>query len=312
MNTKSKITLSILLLLTLTAIVLAVFMPYNSRLSNLDFYIFDTNDNYHYEVNEDLEFFVNDTLAIKDRNLIWHFGNGDTIMQNKNVKYKYDSAGKYLITLDIDEKYKISKYIKVISAREKKAIDSIPKIHGVDEAYVGEELIFSSEGPGIDTWYWEFGETGTVDAYEQQVIYTYSEPGKYKVKLKTNTSEYSINHDINVLPRFEKIEEIVAVDSLSLAENDIKKRLQAIANANVSNRNIFHKNINYIKNVYVCHDISEVVVVVNDSKYNDLYSYCQGLHYLDNRKNRKVTINKVKLDTFNCIKEIKVTQSILE
>lgn len=312
MSTKSKITLSVLLLLTLTAIVLAIFMPYNSKLNNLDFYIFDTNDNYHYEVNENLEFFVNDTLAVKNRKLIWHFGNGDTISRNQNIKYKYNSAGKYLVTLDVDKKFKISKYIKVVSTREKKAIDSIPIIHGVNEAYVGEELVFSSEGPGIDTWYWEFGETGTVDAYEQQVVYVYSDPGIYRVKLKTNTSKYPISHNIKILPRFEKIEEIIAVDSLSLAEEDVKKRLQAIANAKVSNRKTFYKNINYIKNTYICQDVNEVVVVVNDSKYNDLYSYCQGLHYLDRRKSRKVAINKVELDTFNCIKKIKVTQSVLE
>ncbi|MFL0093971.1 PKD domain-containing protein [Tenacibaculum maritimum] len=312
MKLKNKIILLILFLLTLTAIILAIFMPFNSRLSNLDFYIFDSNDNYHYEKNEKLEFYVNDTLAIKGRKLIWHFGNGDTITRNHNVEYAYKKAGKYLITLDVDKRYKISKYIKIISSQEKRAIDSIPKIHSVDEGYVGEELVFSSEGSGIDTWYWEFGETGTVDAYEQQVIYVYATPGNYDIKLKTNTTEYPISHRIKILPRFEKVEDIVAVDSLSLAEEDIRKRLQAIANANVSDKKVFHKNINYIRKKYICDEVNQVVVVVNDSKYNDLYSYCQGLHYLDTRRNQNVTINKVELDTFNCFKKIKVTQSILK
>ncbi len=312
MNLKSKIIIAFLFLLTLLALSFAIFMPFNTRLNNLDFYIFDTNDNYHYEVNEDLEFYVNDTVAVKNRKLVWHFGNGDTLIRNKDVNYTYKKSGKYLITLDVDEKYKISKYIKVVSAQEKKAIDSIPKINGVEEAYVGEELVFSSEGPGIDTWYWEFGETGTVDAYEQQVIYVYSEPGEYKVKLKTNTSEYPVTHDINILPRFEKMEDVIAVDSLSLAQEDIKRRLQAIANSNVSNRSVFYNNINYITNKYICGPVNQVVVVINDSKYNDLYSYCQGLHYLDNKKSQKITINKVELDTFNCFKKIKVTQSVLE
>ncbi len=312
MSVKSKITVGVLFLLTLVALGIIFFMPFSSRLNNLDFYIFDTNDNYHYEVNEKLEFYVNDTLAIKDRKLLWHFGNGDTLMRNKEVTYKYKSSGKYLITLDIDKKYKISKYIKVVSAQEKKAIDSIPKINGVNEAYVGEELVFSSEGPGIDTWYWEFGETGTVDAYEQQVVYSYSKPGRYKVKLKTNTSEYPITHNIKVLPRFEKIEDVVAVDSLLLAQDDIKKRLQAIANSNVTNRKVFYDNVNYIVNKYICGQVENVVVVINESKYNDLYSYCQGLHYLDSKKNQKVTINKVELDSFNCFKKMKVTQSVLE
>ncbi len=312
MSVKRKITIAILFLLTLAALIVAIFMPFNSRLSNLDFYIFDTNDNYHYEVNENLEFYVNDTLAVKNRKMIWHFGNGDTLKRNKNVSYKYKLPGKYLITLDVDRKYKISKYIKVVSVQERKAIDSIPKINGVDEAYVGEELVFSSEGPGIDTWYWEFGETGTVDAYEQQVVYVYSRPGKYNVKLKTNTSEYPVTHRINILPRFEKVEDVVAVDSLSLAQDDIKKHLQAIANSNVSNRKVFYNNVKYIVNKYTCGQVDDIVVVINESKYNDLYSYCQGLHYLDNKKSQKVTINKVELDTCNCFKKMKVTQSVLE
>ncbi len=312
MNMKKKITLAILFIITLLALLLAVFMPFKSRLSNLDFYIFDTNDNYHYEVNEKLEFYVNDTIAIRDRKLTWYFGNGDTLIRNEDVDYSYHSAGKYLITLDIDGKYKISKFIKVVSAQEKKAIDSIPKINGVKEGYVGEELVFSSESPGVNTWYWEFGETGTVDAYEQQVVYVYSEPGIYNVKLKTNTLEYPITHKIEILPRFEKTEEFVAVDSLSLAENDIKKHLQAIADSRVSNKRTFYDNVNYIVNTYTCGQVDKVVVVINDSKYNDLYSYCQGLHYLDNKKNQKVTINKVELDTFNCFKKMKVTQSVLE
>lgn len=312
MSVKSKITFVILFLLTILALVIAMFMPFSPRLSNLDFYIFDTNDNYHYEVNEKLDFYVNDTLVVKDRRLVWYFGNGDTIVGNKDINYKYKSAGKYLITLEVDDKYKVSKYIKVVTAQEKQAIDSIPKINGEQEAYVGEELVFSSEGPGVDTWYWEFGETGTVDAYEQQVVYVYSVPGVYNVKLKTNTLEYPITHRIKILPRFEKIEDIVAVDSLSLAQEDIKKRLQEIANSNVSNRNIFYNNVNYIVNKYACGQVNEVVVVINESKYNDFYSYCQGLHYLDAKKNQKVTINKVELDSFNCVKKIKVIQSILE
>lgn len=312
MKEKNKIIIAFLAFLIIGVIVFFVLYPFNSRLSNLDFNIFDTNNNYHYEVGEPLEFYVNDTAILKNKRVIWYFGNGDTIIRDNNITYKYKEAGKYLVTLDVDKTYKISKYIKVISSKEKQAIDSIPKLYGPDNGYVGEELVFSSEGPGIDTWYWEFGESGTVDGYDQQTTYTYSNPGTYKVKLTTNTTEYPIYHKIIIYPQFEKVEDIVTVDSLSLAQHDIKKHLQAIANASVSDRNTFYKHLNYIKKRYLCNNYSDVVVVVNESKYNDLYSYCQGLHYLDMKNNHKVTINEVVLDTFNCIKKINVTQSILE
>ena len=53
-------------------------------------------------------------------------GNGDTLMRNTDVSYTYRKAGKYLITLKIDGKHSVNKYIKVISGLEHEAIDSIP------------------------------------------------------------------------------------------------------------------------------------------------------------------------------------------
>ncbi len=311
MKTKSKITIAILFIVTLIAIAIAIFFPFNSKLRNLDFYIFDDNDNYHYEVGEKLEFYLNDTTALRNRSLVWHFGNGDTIMRNKNVAYSYKTPGRYLVTLNVGKKHTISKYIKVISLKEKSAIDSIPKISGVKEAYVGEELIFSADGYGVDTWYWEFGETGTVDAYNEQVSYTYTNPGHYTVKLKTNTLKYPVYHDIVIYPRFEKIEAMSAGDPLVLAQDDIKKRLQAIADASVQNKKAFYTNLNYIKNKYICNNIKDIIVSVNKSKYNDFYSYCQGLHYLEGGNKHSVVIEEVKLDTAKCFTKMEIVQSTI-
>ncbi|MNR63215.1 hypothetical protein D3C85_1854490 [compost metagenome] len=60
-----------------------------------------------------------------------------------------------------------------------------------------------------------------------------------------------------------------------------------------------------MKNKYICNDLSDVVVVVNEEKYNDFLSYCQGLHYLDGNS---TIIQEVKLDTIKCFKQINVTQ----
>ena len=62
----------------------------------------------------------------------------------------------------------------------------------MSEGYQGEELVFSAEGYGMDTWLWEFGESGTVDAYEQQVVYSYDIPGEYTISLQTNTTKYPV------------------------------------------------------------------------------------------------------------------------
>lgn len=310
---KNKMKIIALAVAVFVALLIALLLPYDSKLKNVDFYIFDANDNFNYETYEKLSFRLNDSLAVKGRLLKWYFGNGDSIVgKHRNVTYKYERPGKYLITLDVDSKHEVSKYIKVIASSEKEAIDSIPKIYAVSEGYVGEDLVFTAEGEGVNAWSWEFGESGTIDGYEQQVVYAYSTPGRYTVKLQTNTLKYPVYHDINILPKFEKVDETAVAGCLELAQNNIKKRLQKIADASVSDRRVFFKNLDFIKKKYICHNIKDVVVVVNNSEYNDLYSYCQGLHYLEGGGKKRVFINKVTLDTCRCVRRIEVVQSISE
>ncbi len=314
MNSKTKkiIGLMLLLLFIIIAIILAIWLPDSSRMSNLNFIIEDRNQNYHYEVGEELTMTVSDSTALEGRDFVWQFGNGDTI-QNKNIaKYTYRKKGDYLVTLNADDRFKTSRYIKVISSPEKKAIDSVTTIYGPDQGYVNEELVFSSYTPGVDSWYWEFGESGTVDAYEGQVVYIYKTPGVYRVQLKTNITRYPIYHTIEIIPLFEALEVEKPADSLGMAALDIKKRFQAIADANHTNRKAYYKNLNYIKKKYTCKQADEVVVLVNGVKYNDLYSYCQGLHILEGKRKKTLKINEVKVDTFHCLKKIEVNQSIIK
>lgn len=306
-----RLKFTILIFITLLLIVLAIFLPYRSRLSNLDFYVTESNSNYQFEVGEKLFFLLNDTTLVKDRDVTWHLGNGDSIIKAGNIDYKYRKAGKYLVSIKVNDKFIVSKKIGIVSLPQVRAKDSLVKLHGVDEGYVGEELVFFTEGKGINTWYWEFGETGTVDAYEQQVIYRYSKPGDYRIRLQTNTLKYPIFHYIRILPRFEKIEELEKVDSLGVVQNDIRKRLQAIADSKVSDRTSYYKNLNYIKNKYTCNKGKDLLVIINGGKYNDFFSYCQGLHYLQNGESKKIIINKVEIDTIKCFKKLNVTQSVL-
>lgn len=312
MDNKKTVAVIISGLAAMAGVLLFLLLPPKSHLANIDFYVYDANGNLHYEVNERLELSVNDTAAIEGRRLIWEMGNGDTLARNTDVSYTYRKSGKYLITLKIDGKHSVNKYIRVISGLEREAIDSIPRINGVSKGYQGEDLVFSAAGDGMDTWLWEFGESGTVDAYEQQVVYSYDVPGEYTISLQTNTVKYPVKHGITILPRFEKAEELVTVDSLALVQNDIKRHLQAIADAKVSQKSVYYEHTNYIRNKYFCTDADRVVVIVNDEKYNDFDGYCQGLHFLESNGKRRVSIDDVKIDDLNCVRSIHVTQSYIE
>ena len=63
MDNKRKIIITALGILAIGGIIIILLLPSKSQLSNIDFYVFDSNDNYHYEVNEKLEFMINDTVG---------------------------------------------------------------------------------------------------------------------------------------------------------------------------------------------------------------------------------------------------------
>lgn len=312
MTERQKFVSIILVFIVLTAVFFALWLPPRSTEANHDFSIFDSNHNFHYEVGEKLEFAITNSEQAKSYDLLWQMGNGDSLKGNPSAKYSYQKAGKYLVTLRANGKLISSQYIQIVAGGEVAAIDSVPKIIGLAEGYQDEELTFSASGPGIDTWLWEFGETGTVDAYDQQVIYVYERPGTYIVRLQTNTTKYPIEHTIKILPRFEKVEEIVAVDSLGMAQEDIKRRLQIIANTSARDKGRYKEQVNYIRKTYFCIPANEVAVVVNGEKYNDFLGYCQGLHFLESNPRRKVQIKEVAIDNLHCVSTIQVTQSLAE
>jgi hypothetical protein len=311
MRSKHKITIWILSAALVTAVIVAILMPSNVDFGNVDYIIEDENKDYQYEVGEPLRFTLSDS-TMRDRSIVWFFGNGDSLVGKESVEYRFKERGKYMVTLELDGKYKMSKFIDVILTPRRTASDSLAQIVGPELGYVGEQLIFSSYGPGVESWFWEFGETGNVDAYEGQVVYIYREPGIYTVRLKTNISEYPVEHRVEILSLFEAIEESEPVDSFDVVQNDIRQRLQSIADANFGDKGSFYDNIKYIEKAYTCGDGERVVVVVNGKKYNDLYSYCQGLHMLEGKGKRTLIIDEVKVKKLFCIRRIEVTQSVIE
>ncbi|WP_291287094.1 PKD domain-containing protein [Flavobacterium sp.] len=305
MNIKNKTVVILLFCLAVILVIVALLFPYNKRLNNLDFSILDENDNHQYELDEELNFKINDSTLIEDKKAVWYFGNGDSIVSKGSVNYTYEKAGKYLVTLKIDNKFDFSKQINIVNGRALTARDSISKIFAPDFGYVGEEIVFTGYSPSSSNWYWDFGETGTIDSYEKQAIYIFTKPGIYTVKLETDKTGYPVRKEIEIYPLYEPFKEPEKIDSAGIVINDIKKRLQIIANLGARDTRTYKEQVNYLKNKYICNNLSDVVVVVNEEKYNDFLSYCQGLHYLDGKS---TIIQEVKLDTIKCFKQINITQ----
>ena len=271
------------------------------------------------EVNEPLKFIVNDSSAVVDKRVLWKMGNGDSIVGNPNISYTYHQAGRYLITLQVDGKVVKEKTIDVVKlTKDTVAVDSVPKIVGPKQGFVGESLVFSADGDGMTSWLWEFGESGTIDAFERQVVYKYDKPGKYLVKLKTNTTLYPVSQVVTILDKVdpvpadmgeeEQAEPQEPIDTLALVQNDIKRHLQAIANAGARDQEAVRSNMGYINDTYLRGNGGRVIVQVNGERYNLFPDYCQGLHYLESNRYSRVSIDDVKVDDFHRITKIEVTQ----
>lgn len=301
---KRTITLVLFLLAIITALIIAILMSGDKNISSLDFHYDETNNNGIYEVGEDIAFEINNPKDYQGRDIIWYFGNGDT-KKGPSVKYKYKEENLYKVTVEVDSIYKKDRYIKVIL---KQPTDSIfvPKINGPNDGYIGEKLTFTSLNSSKEnSWWWKLGETGEVDSKKKQVTYEYKKEGIYTVELKTDKSQYPVYHRIEIIRKKPPVEDKI------LAEKDIREKLQAIADASARNNTIYNNNLRYIIDKYTCNNADKVIIVVNGSRYNDLYSYCQGLHYLEGRGRKTVEINGVVIDTINCIKRLEVEQKII-
>ena len=94
-----------------------------------------------------------------------------------------------------------------------------------------------------------------------------------------------------------------STDVFVLIGNDIKEKLQAIVDGKP-----FNSNYNYIMSKYLCNN-SETLVIINNTKRNDFYSYCQGLKIIGREKTiiDNVTVD-VDTQTGECVRQLTVTQ----
>lgn len=241
-------------------------------------------------------FFSDSTQRAKQ--WVWNFGNGDTLC-TKSGKYKYKSPGKYQIKLTVDGSIEKKMIVNVKPEIKADITNTLIKIIAPGIAIQGENVIFKGEGEAKE-WRWDFGETVNIDSRERTPIYAYQEPGIYEVQLTTENTRYPIRHTIEILPKYMDND---STDVFVLVGNDIKEKLQAIVDGKP-----FNTNFNYIMKNYLC-DNPDVVVIVNNSKKNDFYSYCQGLRIIGRKK---TIIDNVIVDVdennSECVLKLTVTQ----
>ncbi|MGL4332432.1 MAG: PKD domain-containing protein [Bacteroidales bacterium] len=229
---------------------------------------------------------------------LWEFGNGQT-SKSRSGKFKYNKEGQYKIRVTVNGMSEKLFTVNVKETREA-TFSRVIEIQAPESSMQGEYIVFKAEG-NDKQWRWSFGESGMIDSREQNPIYKYSEPGVYQVELQTENTKYPVIHLIEVYPQYTESD---STDIISVIGADIKDKLQAIVEGES-----FNANYNYIVNKYLCKN-SKVEVVINNNKYNDVYSYCQGLRIIGKGK---VSIELVLAEISNldtgCITKLAIIQS---
>jgi hypothetical protein len=231
------------------------------------------------------------------RHWLWEFGDEASSLQ-QHGEYVYPEAGKYQIRLTVDGKLE-KRFVVTVHLPQRDNDSQLVKIVAPESGIQGEYIIFRGEGPSKE-WRWEFGETGVIDAREKTAIYQYGEPGAYEVLLTTEETQYPVRHLIHITPSYSEGD---TLDIESVIGNDIREKLQAIAE-----QKPFKKNYDYILDTYLCKD-PNTLVLINNNKKNDFYSYCMGLRIIGRKQ---TTIENVLVDideNLDCIVKLIIIQT---
>ena len=276
----------------LICIVVALIIRYSFNQRTIQAFISHTE----IYTNEDISYSDSTVRAVK---WTWEFGNGDVSFGRKGT-YQYDKPGLYQVRLTVDESMQKEFYVNV-KELIKIEQDTLVTIQAPEFALQGEMVSFKGEGMAKE-WNWSFGETRMTDARTQTAIYTYSEPGIYKVELTTDNTAYPVIHTIEILEDYDGTD---PESELILMGNDIREKLQ-----NIPDGKSFNNNYNYILSKYLCNNNHHTQVNINNNKFNDFYSYCQGLK-LTGKQNTTIVEVKVVItgDAPNqCVQKLIVTQ----
>lgn len=233
----------------------------------------------------------------------WEFGNGQESRQARGRFYYYQ-PGTYLIRLTVDKE--ITRTFSVVITPKPLADgqDSLVRIQGPTSGYEKEKLVFTAVGGRARQFSWRFGSSGQVDSRDQTAIFSYpavenyTRPRQYTVELMTDVTKYPIRQQVTIVRGYNKF--APTVDTLDNVGNDIRQRLQLIANGQA-----FNLHYNYLLKKYLCSQ-NNAPVRINNLKANDFYSYCMGLQF-----DRGVRIDAVAVvaDTVtSCVQRLNVTQ----
>jgi|GEM_PF-3836153 len=231
---------------------------------------------------------IYDTLYL-DPGIWWDTLNS---FQSPDPTVRFPTPGKFILKLLVEDtvnahQLEHSLLIEIHEAPRISRHDTTVNIIGPSKGLVEEELLFFATGNQASYWYWKFGDKKNLDADQQQVIYSFDQAGTYRLKMRTDLSEDWITHDVVISPTWNadslpELEQDTSQLILDQTKLDIRKRLQAIADAPPEKTGRYYANKEYIEQQYIPIDLRPIDVWIEGEEESvDFESYCQRIHFLE-------------------------------
>jgi PKD repeat protein len=128
---------------------------------------------------------------------LWDFGDGVGTSTAQNPSYTYSSSGAYTVTLTATNTYESDDEIKVDYINVNSSESLVADFEGnptSGDAPLTVHFTDLSTGNPI-SWVWDFGDGGS-SIWEQNPVYTYSQPGTYEVILAVSDAGFNIDYEI--------------------------------------------------------------------------------------------------------------------
>ena len=140
----------------------------------------------------------------------WDFEDDGVIDSNdENPTFTFTEIGDFITRLTVTDgelESDTTLVITVLSADEPLAGFTVDPVEG----YVPLEVVFTDTSVAgshpITNWEWDFENDGTIDSYEQNPTFTYTEPGEHTVKMTVfDETGLSSSSETNILSRAQNV-----------------------------------------------------------------------------------------------------------
>ncbi len=254
---------------------------------------------------------------------IWDFGDGSPVQYGSMVNHIYQSSGRFLLTLRVDNVCFKEEYITINHIKDEREFNLYPVFTIPEIAYIDEPFTVTDRTKDGEKWEWRFGESFGIDAETKTAEYTYRTTGVKQITLVVNGRyEFAGKKTITVLPAPEK-----EIKPLVILEPEEEEPLPIDTSFAPVSPSLTKVKYEYVAEVLTNEVLSEILMLISEGKktVNDLIPYTCGdveipvrVNELRTRldkfcakiKGKKIKIVELEIlknEKTNCVTFIKIT-----